>query len=185
MPYISCVCSTTLALQWLCSMSSDVMVQAQHQEAVSKETTSRNRVRIMVIPMILYFTFILAACFYFYARIEYGMGGLTPPLRSYSFFVLFVEMLGSVNMLFYACWLFARPVNTDVFPPVNEDGEPLFCCTFSTQIHAAVWMMCEPRGSFCRRDAPTAAQVHCASAHPLLQRVPGYHPANCACRPPR
>lgn len=99
-----------------------VAVQAQHKEAARKETVSRKRVRIMVYPMILYFAFILAAGYYFYARIVHGMGGLTPALQSYSFFVLFVEVLGAVNMLFYACWLFARPINTDVFPPANEKG---------------------------------------------------------------
>lgn len=92
---------------------------------------SRKRVRIMVYPMILYFAFILAAGFYFYARIKHGMGGLTAGLRSYSFFVLFVEMLGAVNMIFYACWLFARPINTDVFPPANEKGDPLLSCCMS------------------------------------------------------
>lgn len=73
--------------------------------------------------MLLYVAFILAAGYYFYARITWGMGGLSPGLQSYSYFVLFVEILGAINMLFYAVWLFARPVNTDVFPPANEKGE--------------------------------------------------------------
>ena len=30
--------------------------------------------------------------------------------------MLCVEMLGAINMLFYGCWLFAKPVNDDVFP---------------------------------------------------------------------
>lgn len=98
-------------------------VQAEYNEAARKETKARRSVKIKIIPMILYFAFVLCAAFYFYTRIIYGMGGLTPGLQSYSFFVLFVEMLGAVNMLFYACWLFARPVNTDVFPPVMENGD--------------------------------------------------------------
>jgi hypothetical protein len=101
-------------------------LQAEQREAARKETVSRKRVRIVVWPMVLYFSFILSAGYYVYARIEHGMGGLTAGLRSYSYFVLFVEILGAVNMLFYACWLFARPVNTDVFPPANEKGSDLF-----------------------------------------------------------
>lgn len=98
-------------------------MQAEYNEAARKETKARRSVKIKIIPMILYFAFILCAGFYFYTRIIFGMAGLTPGLQSYSFFVLFVEMLGAINMLFYACWLFARPVNTDVFPPAMENGE--------------------------------------------------------------
>lgn len=98
-------------------------VQAEYNEAARKETKARKKIKIKIVPMILYFAFVLCAGFYFYTRITYGMGGLTPGLQSYSFFVLFVEMLGSINMLFYACWLFARPVNSDVFPPAMENGE--------------------------------------------------------------
>jgi hypothetical protein len=103
---------------------SPLLTVAQYNEAKRKETKARRKVRVIMWPMLLYFSFILAAGYYFYTRIMFGMGGLTAPLRSYSYFVLFVEMLGAINMLFYACWLFARPVNTDVFPQVNENGAP-------------------------------------------------------------
>lgn len=160
-------------------------VQAQHKEAAGKETVSRKRVRIIVWPMILYFAFILAAGYYFYARIEHGMGGLTAPLRSYSYFVLFVEMLGAVNMLFYACWLFARPVNTDVFPPANEKGAVPHCCTSpAVGLQVAALAMLRSIIAVCRRAATTSAQVHCASADPLLQGIAGDHTAYCACRSP-
>lgn len=84
-------------------------------------------VKISVVPMLLYFLFILAAILYCYTRIRFGMGGLNRPLKSYSFFVLAVEMLGAINMLFYGCWLFAKPVNDDVFP---EPNELVRCCVF-------------------------------------------------------
>ena len=30
-------------------------------------------------------------------------------------------MMGGLNMIFYGCWLFAKPVNTDVFPPPDRE----------------------------------------------------------------
>jgi endoglucanase len=98
-------------------------MQAEYQDSCRKETKALRSVRIKVWPMMLYFTFILTACFYFYARINHGMGGLSAGLQSYSYFVLFVEVLGSLNMLFYACWLFARPINDDVFPEAMANGD--------------------------------------------------------------
>ena len=103
---------------------SPLLTVTQAQEAQRKETKARKKVRVVVWPMFLYFLFILAAGYYFYTRLVHGMGGLTAPLRSYSYFVLFVEMLGAINMLFYACWLFARPINSDVFPPLLDNGAP-------------------------------------------------------------
>ena len=101
------------------------LLQEEYKEAKRKETTARRGVKISVIPMLLYFLFICAACFYVYTRVRFGMGGLQSGLRSYSFFVLFVEILGMINMLFYGCWLFAKPVNSDVFPEPDEFVRPM------------------------------------------------------------
>jgi hypothetical protein len=95
-------------------------LQEQYKEARRKESTAMRGVKISIIPMFLYFVFILAAILYCYTRIRFGMGGLYHALKSYSYFVLAVEMLGAINMLFYGCWLFAKPVNDDVFPEANE-----------------------------------------------------------------
>jgi hypothetical protein len=81
---------------------------------------AKRTVRIKLLPMICYLAFILAALLYAYVRVVYGMGGLTLGLMIYSYIVLFVEMLGALNMLFYGCWLFAKPVNDDVFPPPDK-----------------------------------------------------------------
>lgn len=99
-------------------------MQAEYKESKPKESRAHRGVKISVVPMFLYLAFICASIFYVYVRIRYGMGGLNDSLRSYSYFVLFVEVLGMINMLFYGCWLFAKPVNDDVFPEPDEFVRP-------------------------------------------------------------
>ena len=41
-------------------------------------------------------------------------------LQVYSYVVLVIEVMGIINMLFYGCWLFAKPNNSDVH---TSDGE--------------------------------------------------------------
>jgi hypothetical protein len=62
------------------------------------------------------------AGFYAFVRVAYGMEGLNPNLKGYSFFVLVVELLGMINMLFYGCWLFAKANNKDVHARVDEQA---------------------------------------------------------------
>ena len=49
--------------------------QAEYKESKRKELTARRGVKISLLPMLLYFVFILAAGFYAYTRVEHGMGG--------------------------------------------------------------------------------------------------------------
>jgi endoglucanase len=98
-----------------------ICVQADYLRERETERRAKRMVRVKLFPMLLYICFILASLLYVYVRVRHGMGGLTPPLVIYSYVVLFVEMLGALNMVFYGCWLFAKPVNTDVFPPPDPN----------------------------------------------------------------
>jgi hypothetical protein len=69
--------------------------------------------------MILYLAFMLASGIYVYTRIMHGMDGLRLELKIYSYIVLVIEIMGIVNMLFYGCWLFAKPNNHDITPDVR------------------------------------------------------------------
>ena len=95
-------------------------VQSEYEKAREEEVRATKSVRISILPMILYIAFFLAALIYAYTRVTRGMDGLILELRIYSFIVLIVELMGGVNMLFYGCWLFAKPDNTDVLNPVDE-----------------------------------------------------------------
>lgn len=96
-------------------------MQADYLRERETERRAKRMVRVKLFPMLLYISFILAWLLYAYVRVRHGMGGLTLPLVIYSYIVLFVEVLGGLNMIFYGCWLFAKPVNTDVFPPPDRD----------------------------------------------------------------
>jgi hypothetical protein len=85
-------------------------------KAREKEVAAKRSVRLSLIPILLYLTFMLGTVAYVYSRVRFGMGGLTLPLIIYSYILLVVELLGVMNMLFYGCWLLAKPVNDDVFP---------------------------------------------------------------------
>lgn len=93
-----------------------VYVQSQYKEQRESERRAKKMVRIKLFPMLLYVFFILAGMFYAYVRIIFGMGGLVTGLQVYSYIVLVIELMGGLNMIFYGCWLFAKPVNDDVFP---------------------------------------------------------------------
>lgn len=95
-------------------------VQSEYKEQREGERRAKKMVRIKLFPMLLYCFFILAAMFYAYVRILFGMGGLVTGLKVYSYIVLVIELLGALNMVFYGCWLFAKPVNDDVFPRVDS-----------------------------------------------------------------
>jgi hypothetical protein len=106
-----CLCCCALDIVTTC-----VHLQREYLKERETERCAKRLVRVKIFPMVLYIAFILAALLYCYVRIVHGMGGLTLPLIIYSSIVLFVEMLGALNMVFYGCWLFAKPVNSDVFP---------------------------------------------------------------------
>lgn len=96
-------------------------MQSDYLRERETERRAKRMVRVKLFPMLLYISFILAWLLYAYVRVRHGMGGLTLPLIIYSYVVLVVEMMGGLNMIFYGCWLFAKPVNTDVFPPPDRE----------------------------------------------------------------
>lgn len=107
-------------------------VQSEYKEQREGERRAKKTVRIKLFPMLLYCFFILACGFYAYVRVLFGMGGLVTGLKVYSYIVLVIELLGALNMVFYGCWLFAKPVNDDVFPradasTVRYPHPPMHC----------------------------------------------------------
>lgn len=114
-------------------------VQSEYKEQREGERRAKKMVRIKLFPMLLYCLFILAGMFYAYVRVVHGMGGLVTGLQVYSYIVLVIELMGALNMVFYGCWLFAKPVNDDVFPRVDASTvrPPLTaCCGVSRRLSA-------------------------------------------------
>jgi hypothetical protein len=95
-------------------------MQDEYETQRAGEQRARKAVRISILPMLLYLAFILAAGIYAYTRVAYGMAGLRLELIIYSYIVLVVELMGVLNMLFYGCWLFAKPDNRDTTPELND-----------------------------------------------------------------
>lgn len=95
-------------------------VQSEAEKELETESKAKKRIRISPFPMFLYFFFLAAMGFYAFVRTTWGMTGLAGGLKGYSIFVLVVELLGAINMLFYGCWLFAKPNNRDIYSQVDE-----------------------------------------------------------------
>ena len=60
----------------------------------------------------LFLAYVLTTFGYAYVRATRSLGDLGP-LYAYGVFVLFVEMLGAVSVMFYGVWLTARPIASD------------------------------------------------------------------------
>jgi hypothetical protein len=174
-------------------------LQSEYEKQRETEIRAKKSIRVSLLPMLLYILFILAAGIYAYTRVAKGMDGLILELRIYSYIVLVVELMGAMNMLFYGCWLFAKPDNTDVFP-IRVDKVQ------TSSMHSCLARcsdMCTPaslpsplpstaallaQGTdgavavLVGRGSGDATRLQCAGAHPMLQRVSRNHSANCARR---
>ena len=73
-------------------------VQSEYKEQREGERRAKKMVRIKLFPMLLYCFFILAAMFYAYVRILFGMGGLVTGLKVYSYIVLVIDEMADLMM---------------------------------------------------------------------------------------
>ena len=122
----ACALASAVVRRSVCSWQSrKLAMQAEFEEQLMTEERARKRLTLALWPLLLYIFFICASGFYAYARVAYGMAGLNPQLTIYSYVVLVVELLGAINMLFYGCWLFAKPDNRDIFSKLDDKARPV------------------------------------------------------------
>lgn len=82
-----------------CASRSGAHAQSEHCEALKGEVKAKRRTRPALAPILLYTAFLLGSLAYVYARVRYGVSGLTLGLVCYSYILLAVELLGIVNMV--------------------------------------------------------------------------------------
>jgi hypothetical protein len=141
-------------------------LQSEAEEEAAGEIKAHKRIAISIFPMVLYVFFIAAAVFYAFVRVAYGMEGLNANLQAYSYFVLVVELLGMINMLFYGCWLFAKPNNKDVHARIDENvRRPRMRCHSCASLLLPRCELAEracvvPPGSGCDRPGTSRQLTH-------------------------
>jgi cellulose synthase/poly-beta-1,6-N-acetylglucosamine synthase-like glycosyltransferase len=94
----------------------DVMTDADR--AAERLTTWTRRRAADFTGTALFLAYVLTTVGYAYVRATRSLADLGP-LYAYGAFVLFVEMLGALSIMFYGVWLTARPIASD---PAAADG---------------------------------------------------------------